>query len=105
MVNSYLIPANSKKSQLILGFFTMTDLIIFISGAAVTLISFMIVNVPSLGSAILMLLPVLITGILVLPVPYYHNLLQLITNLLNYLGKRRRYYWRGWCVTDGNEIF
>jgi len=30
--NNYLIPANTKKSQLILGFFTKTDLIIFIVG-------------------------------------------------------------------------
>ena len=34
----YLIPANSKKSMLILGFFNPTDLIIFGTGLAITFI-------------------------------------------------------------------
>lgn len=37
-MNNYLIPANSKKSQLILGFFTPIDLILFGSGVGITLI-------------------------------------------------------------------
>jgi len=36
--NNYLIPANSKKSQLILGFFTPIDLTIFLIGVGITII-------------------------------------------------------------------
>ena len=35
MDNSYLIPANSKKSMLILGYFNTVDLIIFGCGLAI----------------------------------------------------------------------
>ena len=38
MNNLYLIPANSKKSQLIFSIFTVSDLILFGVGLAVTVI-------------------------------------------------------------------
>ena len=44
MGNEYLIPANSKKSMLILGFFNPTDLIIFGSGCLVTFILLIILS-------------------------------------------------------------
>ena len=37
-MNNFLIPANSKKSQLIFNFFTVTDLIVFSIGALFTII-------------------------------------------------------------------
>ncbi len=38
MRGNYLIPANSKKSEMILGMFTTVDLILFLSGIGLTLI-------------------------------------------------------------------
>lgn len=98
MNNNYLIPANSKKSQLILGFFTPLDLILFGSGCGLTVLLLMLVRNADLTIMILILLPALITGFLVTPVLYYHNVLQFIINVISFIFNTRRYYWRGWCV-------
>lgn len=101
-MNNYLIPANSKKSQLILGFFNMIDLILFGSGVLVTLVLLLTIQSTNIGVMILILSPALITGFLVMPVPNYHNVLQFIVNVYTYLSNRKRYYWKGWCY-DGEE--
>ena len=101
-MNNYLIPANSKKSQLILGFFNMVDLILFGSGVLVTLVLLLTIQSTNIGVMILILTPALITGFLVMPVPNYHNVLQFIVNVDTYLSNRKRYYWKGWCY-DGEE--
>ncbi len=101
MNHNYLIPANSKKSMLILGFFTPVDLAIFGTGCAFTLIMLLVFNSKvGLGSVMLLLAPALIATFLVMPVPNYHNILQLITNIFTFLLGRKRYYWKGWCVKD-----
>ncbi len=96
-MNNYLIPANSKKSQLILGFFTGVDLILFGSGVGLTLILLLTIQSANMGVMLLILAPALITGFLVMPIPNYHNVLQFIVNLYTYFTERRRYYWKGWC--------
>lgn len=101
-MNNYLIPANSKKSQLILGFFRGIDLILFGSGVGVTLILLLTIQSASIGIMVLILAPALITGFLVMPVPNYHNVLQFIVNIYTYFSERRRYYWKGWC-RDGED--
>ena len=98
--NNYLIPANTKKSQLILGFFTPTDLVIFIVGCVWSFIMLLIVGAVNLTVLILIMLPALIGAFLVMPVPHYHNVLQLLTNVFNFYSNRRQYYWRGWCVSE-----
>ena len=94
--NNYLIPANSKKSQLILGFFTPMDLMLFGSGVGLTLILLIIIQSASIGLMMLILAPALITGFLVLPVPHYHNVLQFIINIYTFYSEQRKYLWRGW---------
>ena len=47
-------------------------------------------------------LPALVSTFLVLPVPYYHNMLQLLTNIFNFLFNNRKFYWKGWCVRNEN---
>ena len=102
-MNNFIIPANTKKSQLILGFFTPTDLIIFGTGVSLTIILLLFMQNASFFELVLILLPALVTGFLVMPVPNYHNILQLITNIVNFYNGRRNYYWRGWCVKDEYE--
>ncbi len=99
-MRQYLIPANSKKSQLILGFFRNIDLIIFISGVILTFIMLMVFKNPSGTEAIIILIPILTAAFLVMPVPYYHNMLQLLTNIIMFYTNRRHYYWKGWCIRD-----
>lgn len=96
-MNNYLIPANSKKSMLILGFFTMTDLILFGSGVGITLILLLVIKSTQIGIMLLILSPALITGFLVMPVPYYHNVLQFIVNVYTFYSEQRYYLWKGWC--------
>lgn len=97
MENNYLIPANTKKSQLILGFFTLTDLVIFIVGCIWTLAMVLLIGGNNIFVLILELLPLLIGAFLVVPVLHYHNILQLLTNIVNYYIGRKKYYWKGWC--------
>ena len=102
-MNNYLIPANTKKSKLILGFFTPIDLAIFGTGCLITVVLLFLFQGMSLSTAILVLLPALISGFLVVPVPNYHNVLQLITNIVTFFLNRKRYYWKGWCIHNGEE--
>ena len=102
MNNSYIIPANSKKSQLILGFFTWTDFILFSTGVSLTLILLLLIKSTDIIVMVLILMPALITGFLVLPVANYHNILQFITNIVTFYSNRRTYIWKGWCL-NGEE--
>ena len=101
--NSYLIPANSKKSMLILGFFNPTDLIIFGTGCIITFMLLFILDTSSLKQALLIITPALIGAFLVLPVPNHHNIRTFIGNVYHYFTNRRSYYWRGWCVSRGKK--
>lgn len=103
MNGNYLIPANSKKSGMILGLFTPIDLIIFGSGVGLTLILLIALQAASLSTIIIMLSPALISGFLVFPVPNYHNVLQLIINMVTYFFKPKDYIWRGWDYKNGNK--
>lgn len=96
-MNNYLIPANSKKSLLILGFFNALDLAIFVPGVIITLVLLVAIQSANLGVMVMVLSPVLITGFLVMPVPYYHNVLQFIINVYTFYSEPRRYVWKGWC--------
>ena len=102
-MNSYLIPANSKKSMLIFGLFTKFDLILVSSGSALTLLLLFTIGPSSLGTAIMCLLPLFVTAFLVVPIPNYHNVLTLIKETINYFYSRRNYKWRGWCYKDESE--
>ncbi|MBE6140037.1 MAG: hypothetical protein E7172_00630 [Firmicutes bacterium] len=99
-MNNYLIPANAKKSRLILGFFTPIDLILFGSGCSITILMLIIMQNATFGQLIVILMPAVITGFLVMPVRHYHNILQLLTNIVMFYSGRRRYYWKGWCISD-----
>ena len=96
----YLIPANTKKGQLILGIFRPMDLILFGTGVLITLILLLIVPLQSTLLAVLVLSPAMITGFLVLPVPNYHNMLTILVEAWNFLSNRQKYVWKGWCVKD-----
>lgn len=97
MDNSYLIPANSKKSMLIFGLFNTVDLIIFGTGLIISFILLMVLDVNQFWIAITAILPGLICGFLVMPVPNYHNIRTVIKNAWNFYTTRQKYIWRGWC--------
>lgn len=103
MNGNYLIPANTKRGKLILGLFMPIDLILFGSGLTITLILVMILPMDIVWVAILAILPGVVTGLLVLPVAYYHNVRQLLVEIFEYLTKRNRFVWKGWCFLDESE--
>lgn len=101
--NGYLIPANSKKSMLILGFFNPTDLIIFGTGCVITFLLLLVLDTSNLKQAIVILTPALIGAFLVLPIPNHHNVRTFIINVYTYFANRKSYYWRGWCMNRGEK--
>lgn len=101
--NGYLIPANSKRGQLIFNYFRTIDLIIFGIGLGVSFLLLLIVGTGSLWQTLLVLAPAVIGAFLVAPIPNYHNVIVFIGSIYDYLNNRRNYIWKGWCVTDGDE--
>ena len=99
----YLIPANTKKGQLIFGMFRPVDLILFGSGILITLVLLLTIEMSSTLVTIIILLPALVTGFLVVPVPYYHNMLIIILELIEFFRNQRRYEWKGWCIRVGSK--
>lgn len=99
-MNGFLVPANSKKGNLILNMFRPIDLIMFGVGAAVTLLMFMIVDTNNTVMVLISCIPIGITGLLVIPIPNYHNVLCAIQSIFGFFTERRNYVWKGWCVYD-----
>lgn len=103
MNETFLIPANSKKSMLIFGVFTPYDLILFGIGLFVTIIALLAVPLDNLFVTLLALSPGLITGFLVLPVPNYHNVRTIIKSIFDFYTTRQKFVWKGWCFVNGEE--
>lgn len=103
MNNTYLIPANSKKSLMIFGLFYPFDLMLFGTGLGITLILLMALPLESLTMSIIAIAPGLVTGLLVFPVPNYHNLLTVLMEIWIFFTTRQRYVWKGWCVNNGES--
>ena len=102
-MNQFLIPANSKRSMLIFGLFTPIDLIIIGVGGSITGLLMLIIEATTLQDIGIILTPLLISAAMVAPVPNHRNVWNLSANIYNYFSKRRTYYWKGWCMTSGEE--
>ncbi len=103
MDNNYLIPANSKKSQLILGFFTPADLAIFLTGVGISVMLLMFIKSNNITIMLGLASPAIIAAFMVAPVPNYHNVRTLIGNIYRFYSGRKKYYWRGWCARNGER--
>lgn len=100
MRGQYLIPANSKKMLLIFGLFNTFDLILFGTGVLITLIMMMVLPIQDIVWAIVAILPAVLTGFLVFPVPNYHNVLTVIIDAFTFFTQNQRFIWKGWCFLD-----
>ena len=99
-----MIPANSKKSQMILGLFTTGDLIVFLTGIAITVSLLIVFKSNNLATLLGFASPALLATFLVAPVPNYHNVMTLLGNMINFATGQKKYYWRGWCASyDSNR--
>ena len=104
-MDRFLIPANSKKSMLIFGLFNGMDLAIFGSGLGVTLLLLAIIGPSQTLDTFIVLTPALVTGLLVAPIPNYHNVRTAIKSVWDFYMNRQVFVWKGWCIreTYGNE--
>ena len=100
-MNNYLIPANSKKSQMILGLFTTGDLIVFLTGIAITVSLLIVFKSNNLATLLGFASPALLATFLVAPVPNYHNVRTVIRNAWEFYTTRQKYIWKGWCFSNG----
>ena len=82
---NYLIPANSKKGQLIFNVFRWIDLVIALVGGVFTLFFMFLLPGDSLWLVFIKLLPLGGALLLVLPLPYYHNILVFLEELIQLL--------------------
>lgn len=98
-----MIPANTKKGELIFGLFRPFDLILLGTGIGISLILLMVTQLSSTTSVVLVLAPGLICGFLVIPVPNYHNMLVVITETIQFLTHRQKYVWKGWCAISDEK--
>lgn len=103
MNRSYLIPANMKRSGLIFGLFRSIDLIIFGVGIGITLLLMLIVGMETTTQLVIVLAPAMICAFLVLPVPYYHNMLNVLVEAYEFITTNQKLIWRGWCFKYGEE--
>ena len=104
MNNNYLIPANTKSGQLILGYFKPFDLILLGTGVLISLVLLTMLPMNYTWQVIVVVAPGLLSAFLVIPVPNYHNILTIIIEAYTFFTGRRRYIWKGWCVKDVKEI-
>ena len=102
-MNGFLIPANSKKSLYIFGLFTTNELIMFAAGVGLTLIFLIAFPLNNIWFSILALMPGLITGLLVLQVPHYHNVMTFLKEMYLFYTERQKFVWKGWCFLDGSD--
>ncbi len=100
MNNGYLIPANSKKGTLILNIFRRGDALMFGTGILVSLLLLMFFNTSNVFIVILSCMPAAITGLLVLPIPNYHNVLVVLQCIFEFYTERQKFEWKGWCFYE-----
>ena len=101
MENQYLIPANTKKGQLIFSIFRPIDLGIASTGMMVSLIALIVLSNAGVNDVIFTVLaciPVVVCAGLVIPIPNYHNVLVAIQEIIAFYSNNRNYKWRGWCA-------
>ena len=99
-MNQYIIPANSKKAQLIFGLFREIDLVILGVGVSISLLLFFIVKGDGVMDMVIDLLPLAISVFLVLPVAFYHNTLVYIQEMINFFTSQNKFRWKCWCVSE-----
>lgn len=98
--NGYLVPANTKKSMLILGMLRPLDLGILVIGIVISVIMLLIFNSSGTLLMIISCIPMVVGLILVLPIPNYHNTLVALQSVIRFYNERRNYIWKGWCLYD-----
>ena len=99
-MNGSLVPANTKKSMLIMSMLRPLDAMILGVGISISVILLLIFSNAGTLLTIVSCIPMLICLILVMPIPNYHNTLVALQSILRFYQERRKYIWKGWCIYD-----
>ena len=99
-MNGTLVPANTKKSMLIMGMLRPVDAIILGVGISISVILLILLNNAGTIITLVACIPMLISLILVMPIPNYHNTLVALQSIYSFYNERRNYIWKGWCIYD-----
>ena len=99
-MNGYLVPSNAKRGTLIFNIFRPFDLILFSVGVVISILLLIILPTENIVMAILGILPGCITGLLVFPIPNYHNVRTAIKSVWQFFTLRQSFIWKGWCIKD-----
>lgn len=86
-----------------MGMFKPFDLVLFGTGVMITFTFLAIMPLSSTFVTILVLSPAAVTGFLVFPLPYYHNVLNVLIEMYEFLTNIQTYIWKGWCFKSGNK--
>ena len=97
-MNEYLVPANTKKATLIFSVLRPVDAIILGIGITISVLALIILNNAGTLITIIACIPMIISLILVLPIPNYHNTLVALQSIIRFYNERRNYIWKGWCI-------
>ena len=97
-MNNYLIPANSKKGQLMFSIFRPIDLGVLISCAFISVLLMFMIDGDAFAILVIKLLPLAIGVLLVVPIPYYHNVLVFVEEAIIFFMEPRQFKWKGWCA-------
>jgi len=99
-MNGSLVPANTKKSMLIFSMLRPVDAIILGVGISISVILLIIFSNGGTIITLISCIPMLVSLILVMPIPNYHNTLVALQSIMRYYQERRNYIWKGWCIYD-----
>ena len=99
-MDGFLVPANAKRGTLIFNIFRPFDLILFSAGVLASFLLLALFSTSNIVAVLISLLPGCICGLLVVPIPNYHNVLCVLISIYNFYSGRRRYYWKGWCFYE-----
>lgn len=99
-MNGSLVPANTKKSMLIMSMLRPLDAMILGVGISISVILLLIFSNAGTFMTIISCIPMIVALILVMPIPNYHNTLVAIQSILRFYQERRKYIWKGWCIYD-----
>lgn len=100
MNGGYLVPANAKKGTLIFNLFRPFDLGLFCGGVGISLLLLALFSTSSTLLVLLFCMPACICGLLVVPIPNYHNVLCALQSIIRFYSERRNYKWKGWCFYE-----
>ena len=83
------------------GVFNSIDLVIFLCGVGISFLLMMFLPIEEFWVAVTAITPGLICGLLVFPIPNYHNVRTVLKNAWIFYTTRQKYVWKGWCLDHG----